>query len=167
MSESSSFLSSAFRGARDLNVAAPPVMLANDLDDGLQATLYDLLVDEGYHVCVPHDPAEGLALLRTGECGAIMIVSLPPESAISSHNWLATLVAAQFSEPLIALRLRKQYALIGLASGIADHESDSPLYAPSWDHLITAWRATLPIPCDLDALTRVLSTASRRLFEAA
>ena len=166
MSTSSISPPSALWDPSDPN-ARTPVMLASDLDDALHATLYDLLVDEGYHVCVPRDPAEGMALLRTGECGAILITPLPPESAVSPHSWIAALAAAQSSEPLIALRLRKHCALIGLASGMAVHENGFVAFSPLWDRLMTRWRATLNVPCDLDALIHAIATASQRLKSAA
>ncbi len=158
--------SSALRDARDPNARAP-IMLASDLDEALHATLHDLLVDEGYNVCVPRDSAEGLAWLRTGGCGAIVIVSLPPKHVSNSNSWLAALAAAQSSEPIIALRLRKHCALIGLASGMAAHENGLAAFSPLWNLLTPRWRVTLTLPCELDALTRAIATASQRLKSAA
>jgi hypothetical protein len=139
------------------------VMLASDLDDALRATLYDLMVDEGYHVCAPRDSAEGLALLRAGECRAILIVSLPPASMPSQSNWLASLTAAQSTESIIALRLRKHCALIGLASGLTTLENRSVSVPPLWNLLVTRWRTALAVPCDLDTLTGALAAASQWL----
>ncbi len=167
MSASSVSHPSASQDFRDPSAHTVPVMLASDLDDALRATLYDFLVEEGYHVCAPRKPLDGLALLRTGECGAIMIMSLPPESVTSSDNWLTTLTIAQFTEPLIASRLRKQYALIGLASGTVTNENMSSACSPLWNSLTARWRAILPIPFDLDALMGALTTASNRLHNVA
>ena len=143
-------------------IVRTPVMLASDLDNALRATLYDLLVDEGYRVCAPRDSAEGLALLRAGECEAILIVSLPPASMPSQGAWLASLAAAQSTESIIALRLRKHCALIGLASGLTTLENRSVSVPPLWNLLATRWRATLAVPFDLDTLTGALAAASQR-----
>lgn len=158
--------SSSLRETLNPNTGVP-IMLASDLDDALHATLHDLLVDEGYHVCVPRDSAEGLARLRSGECGAIVIVSLPPEGVSRPNSWLSALVAAQSSEPIIALRLRKHCALIGLASGLVTHEHDFAAFSPLWHLLTPRWRATLAVPCELDALIYAIATASQRLKSVA
>lgn len=142
-------------------------MLASDLDDALHATLYDLLIDEGYRVCAPRDPAGGLALLRAGDCGAVVIVPLPPASLISQHSWLAALAAAQSNEPLIEQRLRSRCALIGLAFGPAADENAFASVPPLWDALMTRWRATLSAPFDLESLISALTAASQRLQSAA
>jgi hypothetical protein len=139
------------------------VMLASDLDDALHATIYDLLVDEGYHVCVPRDPAEGLGLLRAGDCGAIVILPLPPTSIANRRGWLAALAAAQSNEPLIRQRLRSRCALIGLAFGPVAHVNLFASVSPLWDTLLTRWRATLAAPFDLESLMSALNAASRRL----
>jgi hypothetical protein len=157
----------ALRNPRESNASGAHVMLASDLDDALHATLYDLLVDEGYDVCVPRDPAEGLGMLRAGDCGAIVILPLPPTSAADRRGWLAALAAAQSKEPLIGRRLRARCALIGLAFGPAGHENTFVAVSPLWDTLLTRWRATLAAPFDLEALMSALHAASQRLHSVA
>ena len=149
------------------NARAPHVMLASDLDDALHATLYDLLVEEGYYVCVPRDPAEGLGLLREGDCGAIVILPLPPTSAADRRGWLAALAAAQSNELAIRQQMRSRCALIGLAFGPTDYENALVAVSPLWDTLLTRWRATLAAPFDLESLMSALHAASQRLQSVA